>query len=55
MRSRTDKTEALLLLIRESKPMTFRQQLALTARLSFPAIVAQVSTIVMQYIDAALV
>ncbi len=55
MRSRTDKTEALLLLIREGKPMTFRQQLALTARLSFPAVVAQLSTIVMQYIDAAMV
>lgn len=35
--------------------MTFRQQLALTAKLSLPAMLAQVSSILMQYIDASMV
>lgn len=35
--------------------MSLRQQLRLTAVLSLPAIVAQISTIIMQYIDAAMV
>lgn len=35
--------------------MSLRQQLRLTAVLSWPAIIAQLSTIVMQYIDAAMV
>ena len=35
--------------------MTFSQRLSLTLRLSFPAILAQLSSIVMQYIDAAMV
>ncbi len=35
--------------------MTLRQQLRLTAVLSVPAILAQVSTIIMEYIDAAMV
>lgn len=35
--------------------MTLRQQLALTAKLSAPAIMAQLSTILMQYIDASMV
>ena len=47
--------DGLLALIREGKKMTFRQQLRLTAILSMPAIVAQLSTIIMQYIDAAMV
>lgn len=47
--------DSLLSLIRDGKPMTFRQQLKLTAVLSMPAIVAQLSTIIMQYIDAAMV
>ena len=33
--------------------MTFKQQLELTIRLSIPAVVAQISYIVMQYIDAS--
>ena len=32
-----------------------RQQVALTAKLSWPAIIAQLSTILMQYIDASMV
>ena len=35
--------------------MTLGQQLSLTARLSVPAIMAQLSSIIMQYIDAAMV
>lgn len=47
--------DSLLSLIRDGKPMTMEQQLKLTAVLSFPAMVAQLSTIIMQYIDAAMV
>ena len=50
-----DTRDGLLAMIRNGKPMSLRQQLRLTAVLSFPAIVAQLSTIVMQYIDAAMV
>lgn len=46
--------DALLSLIRLGKPMTLRQQLILTAKLSTPAIIAQLSSIVMQYIDASM-
>lgn len=35
--------------------MTFRQQVALTAKLAMPAILAQLSSIMMQYIDASMV
>lgn len=35
--------------------MSFRQRLLLTAQLSWPAIMAQLSSILMQYIDAAMV
>lgn len=52
---RKDKTNALLALIRERQPMTAGQQLQLTVLLSIPAVVAQLSSIVMQYIDAAMV
>ena len=55
MKSRTDRTEALLTLIREGRQMTLRQQLMLTARLSIPSVLAQISYMVMQYIDAAMV
>lgn len=55
MRDGSKNVEALLALIREGKPMTLRQQLALTAQLSIPAVVAQISYIIMQYIDAAMV
>lgn len=55
MSGNKNKTEVLLALIREGKPMTLRQQLALTAQLSIPAVVAQISYIIMQYIDAAMV
>ena len=42
-------------LIRDGKPLGFRQQLSLTAKLALPAILAQLSTILMQYIDASMV
>ncbi len=49
------KTDKLLTLIREGKPMTMGQRLQLTVRLSIPAVIAQLSSIIMQYIDAAMV
>ena len=49
------KKDDLLMLIRMGKPMTTRQQLHLTALLSMPAIMAQISSIIMQYIDASMV
>lgn len=42
-------------LIRSGKPLSFGQQLKLTAMLSWPAMMAQLSSIMMQYIDAAMV
>ncbi|MDE5806352.1 MAG: hypothetical protein K2H58_08880, partial [Paramuribaculum sp.] len=47
-------TERLLSLIRDGKPMTFRDQLKLTVYLSTPAMMAQISAIAMQYIDASM-
>lgn len=47
--------DGLLALIRDGKSMTLRQQLLLTASLSVPAIMAQLSSIIMQYIDASMV
>ena len=41
--------------IRSNDTMTLRQQLQLTVSLSLPAIMAQLSSILMQYIDAAMV
>ncbi|MCQ2200926.1 MAG: MATE family efflux transporter [Bacteroidales bacterium] len=47
-------TQKLLSRIREGESLTTRQQLALTAQLSLPAIFAQLSSILMQYIDASM-
>lgn len=55
MAERLSTTESLLSLIRDGKPVSFRQQLKLTAYLSTPAIMAQLSAIAMQYIDASMV
>lgn len=52
---KTSTTDRLLQLIRQKEPMTLRQQLQLTIQLSIPAIVAQLSSIAMQYIDASMV
>lgn len=45
----------LLKLIQTGAPLSFRQRLMLTVQLSWPAIMAQLSSILMQYIDAAMV
>lgn len=55
MTAQADRTNVLLASIRDGKPMTLRQQLQLTVQLSVPAVIAQLSSIVMQYIDAAMV
>ena len=44
-----------LSLIQDGKPVSRRQQAILTAQLSLPAILAQLSSILMQYIDASMV
>ena len=49
------KSDYLLSRIREGKRLTLGQQLRLTVYLSVPAIMAQVSSIAMQYIDASMV
>lgn len=50
-----DSKDGLLAMIRDGKKMSLRQQLLLTAQLSLPAIMAQLSSTVMQYIDASMV
>ncbi len=47
--------ENLLDLVRQGRQMTFMQQLWLTVSLSMPAMLSQISTIVMEYIDASMV
>lgn len=47
--------DALLQLVRDGKHMTWGNQINLVALLSFPAILAQLSIIIMQYIDASMV
>lgn len=48
-------SEVLLSYIREGRTMTQREKLALIIQLSIPSILAQISTIVMFFIDAAMV
>ena len=45
----------LLSLVRDGREMTFGQQLKLSVLLAVPAILAQVSSVMMQYIDTAMV
>lgn len=45
----------MISLIQSGKPLSLHQKAVLTAKLSFPAIMAQLSSILMQYIDAAMV
>ena len=47
--------DSLLALIRNGSRMTLGEQLRLTVILSIPSIIAQVSAIIMEYIDAAMV
>ena len=49
------KSAELLALIRNGRSMSLGQQLSLTLKLSVPAVMAQLSSILMQYIDAAMV
>lgn len=49
------KNRDLLEQLRNGAPLRFREQLLLTIQLSIPAILAQISSIIMQYIDAAMV
>ena len=43
------------MLVQSNSNFTFRQSVRLTLQLSWPAIMAQLSSILMQYIDAAMV
>ncbi|MDO4357840.1 MAG: MATE family efflux transporter [Clostridia bacterium] len=45
----------LLAQMREGKPLTTRQQILMIVQLSIPTILAQISSIIMQYIDASMV
>ena len=47
--------DSLLSLIRLGEPMSLKQQLQLAVQLSMPAMMAQLSSIIMQYIDASMV
>lgn len=47
--------DSLLKLIREGRPLSLRQQLVLTFQLSMPAVLANASAMVMQFIDASMV
>ena len=53
--ARHSSKDKLLRLIREGQPLTSRQQLSLTFSLSLPAILANVSAMVMHFIDASMV
>lgn len=50
-----DNKDFLLGLIRDDKPMRRGQQLRLTALLAIPAILAQLASVMLQYIDASMV
>lgn len=41
--------------LRTGKPLSFKQQIMMIVQLSIPAILAQISSVVMEYIDAAMV
>ena len=45
----------LLKMVQDGKPMNLGQQLRLTVELSIPAIISQISSILMQFIDASMV
>lgn len=52
---RTSTTDHLLSLLRGGQCLSLRQQVLLTALLSLPAMLAQLSHVVMEYIDASMV
>ncbi|MBR1631755.1 MAG: MATE family efflux transporter, partial [Paludibacteraceae bacterium] len=47
--------DLLLAKIRNGEPLTLKQQIVLTAALSLPAMLAQFSFILMEFIDASMV
>lgn len=49
------KNTSLVQMISAGKALSLRQQITLVAKLSIPAILAEISSIIMQYIDAAMV
>ena len=51
----SQKQPSLLERMREGEKLTAAQQLELVVTLSIPAIMAQITSIVMQYIDASMV
>lgn len=51
----TRQTYRLLKLVQDGHPMTLGQQIMLTVQLSIPAIISQLSSILMQFIDASMV
>lgn len=51
----SERKDILLGMVRDGIPMTIGQQIQLTILLSLPAIAAQVSSVLMQYIDAGMV
>ncbi|MBR1713155.1 MAG: MATE family efflux transporter [Alloprevotella sp.] len=55
MAKSTKTSERLLSLLRDGRPLSRRQQMALVFQLSLPAMLAQIATIVMFFIDAAMV
>lgn len=55
MNTTTRKSDRLLGLIREGKPMTKRQRLNLIFQLSVPSILAQITSVMMFFIDQAMV
>ena len=53
--AREQELGTLCRMLRSGAPLSTRQQISLTLQLSWPAIMAQLATIIMQYIDAAMV
>lgn len=53
--AKVNSKDRLLAMIRNGEKMSLRQQLSLAIQLSLPPIMAQMSTIVMDYIDASMV
>ena len=49
------KSDALLASIRNGQPLTFRDKLSLIVGLSIPSILAQITSVMMFFIDAAMV
>lgn len=55
MENSINKKEDLLSYIRNGQHMSSKQQLELVAKLSIPAIMVQITSVIMQYIDASMV